>query len=127
MASLAGAPAESDVKNLGQEDGFLENLDVKIPIPEHLLTFEKGLRAISQDARADQFIDTEKLDLGNYVTEKALDGVFLMIGEEERKMRENPAARTTELLRKMFTKQRAQTRRINASFVQDWLIHECDF
>jgi hypothetical protein len=52
----------------------------------------KGLRAIAQDARADQFIDTEKLDLGGYVIEKALDGVFLMVGEGEREIRENPAA-----------------------------------
>ncbi|MEM7467524.1 MAG: DUF4197 domain-containing protein [Pseudomonadota bacterium] len=50
------------------------------------------------------FVDTEKLDLGNYVTDKALDGVFFMVGEEERKIRENPAARTTELLKKVFAK-----------------------
>lgn len=50
------------------------------------------------------FVDTEKLDLGNYVTDKALDGVFFMVAEEERKIRENPAARTTELLKKVFAK-----------------------
>ena len=49
-------------------------------------------------------VDSEKLDLGNYVTDKALDGVFLMVGEEERKIRANPAARTTELLKKVFAK-----------------------
>ena len=49
-------------------------------------------------------VDTEKLDLGNYVTDKALDGVFFMVAEEERKIRENPAARTTELLKKVFAK-----------------------
>ena len=49
-------------------------------------------------------VDTDKLDLGNYVTDKALDGVFFMVGEEERKIRENPAARTTELLKKVFAK-----------------------
>jgi hypothetical protein len=92
VALLAGARAERAVKNLGQQDGFLENLDVKIPIPAHLSMIAKGLRAIAQDARADQVIDTEKLDLGGYVTEKALDGVFLMVGEGEREIRENPAA-----------------------------------
>ncbi|MGR8948476.1 MAG: DUF4197 domain-containing protein [Gammaproteobacteria bacterium] len=50
------------------------------------------------------FVDTDKLDLGNYVTDKALDGVFFMVGEEERKIRENPAARTSELLKKVFAK-----------------------
>lgn len=51
---------------------------------------------------ASSFVDTDKLDLGNYVTDRALDGVFYMVGEEERKIRANPAARTTELLKKVF-------------------------
>ena len=50
------------------------------------------------------FVDTDKLNLNNYVTDKALDGVFFMVAEEERKIRENPAARTTELLKKVFSK-----------------------
>jgi hypothetical protein len=41
-------------------------------------------------------------DLDNYVTDGALDGLFVILGEEERKIRENPAARTTELLKKVF-------------------------
>ena len=42
------------------------------------------------------------LDLDTYVTNKALDGLFLMVGEEEKKIRINPAARTTYLLRQVF-------------------------
>ncbi len=42
-------------------------------------------------------------DLDHYVTDGALDGLFLILGEEERKIRENPAARTTELLKKVFS------------------------
>ena len=42
------------------------------------------------------------LDLDAYVTNKALDGLFIMVGEEEKKIRTNPAARTTDLLRKVF-------------------------
>jgi len=42
------------------------------------------------------------LDLNSYVTNKALDGLFTMLAEEEKKIRTNPAARTTELLRKVF-------------------------
>jgi hypothetical protein len=183
---------QTAVQKLGKPDGFLKNLDVKIPMPKHLSMVEKGLRAIGQDAKADQFvegmnraaeravpeaaavfgdairkmsiddakgllngsdqaateylkrssgdslktrmrpiidsaigqvgmtkkyqdmvdkagfaskfIDTEKLDLGNYVTEKTMDGVFLMVGEQERLIRENPAARTTDLLKKVFMK-----------------------
>jgi len=42
------------------------------------------------------------LDLDDYVTNKALDGLFTVIGQEEKKIRTNPAARTTELLRTVF-------------------------
>lgn len=41
-------------------------------------------------------------DLGAYVTEKALQGIFLQLAEEEKAIRKNPAARTTDLLRKVF-------------------------
>jgi hypothetical protein len=36
------------------------------------------------------------------VTDKALAGLFLMLAEEEKKIRDNPAARTTDLLKKVF-------------------------
>ncbi len=42
------------------------------------------------------------LDLDTYVTNKALDGLFIKVGEEEKKIRANPAAQTTDLLRKVF-------------------------
>jgi hypothetical protein len=45
---------------------------------------------------------TPSLDLDTYVTNKALDGLFIMVGDEEKKIRTNPAARTTDLLRKVF-------------------------
>ncbi|NNM01366.1 MAG: DUF4197 domain-containing protein, partial [Gammaproteobacteria bacterium] len=48
------------------------------------------------------FMKDSKWDLANYVTERALDGVFLMVGREEQRIRANPAARTTELLKKVF-------------------------
>jgi hypothetical protein len=44
----------------------------------------------------------ESIDLDHYVTEKALDGLFHMLGQEEAKIRANPAARTTEILKKVF-------------------------
>lgn len=44
----------------------------------------------------------QSLDLDHYVTNKALDGLFVMVGEEERKIRTNPAARTTDLLKAVF-------------------------
>lgn len=44
----------------------------------------------------------ESLDVDAYVTRKALDGLFLKIAEQEKLIRANPAARTTELLRQVF-------------------------
>lgn len=41
-------------------------------------------------------------DLPAYVTERALNGVFYYIAEEEAKIRQNPAARVTDLLKKVF-------------------------
>lgn len=42
------------------------------------------------------------LDVDRYVAQKASDGLFKMIAEEEKRIRQNPAARTTDLLKKVF-------------------------
>ena len=47
-------------------------------------------------------VDTESLDLDGYVTEKTLDGLFLKLAAEEKAIRENPVARTTDLLKTVF-------------------------
>ncbi len=44
----------------------------------------------------------QAVDLDDYVTARALAGLFLVLGEEERKIRTDPAARTTEILRDVF-------------------------
>lgn len=41
-------------------------------------------------------------DLDSYVTGKATDGLFTMIAKEEQGIRTNPAARTTDILKKVF-------------------------
>jgi hypothetical protein len=50
---------------------------------------------------------TKKLnpDLNAYVTEKALEGLFKLIAEEEKNIRENPLERTTTLMRRVFAAQ----------------------
>ena len=54
-------------------------------------------------AQAIPFFRTESYDLDRYVVGKSLDGLFHVVGEEERKIRKNPTARTTELLREVFS------------------------
>ncbi len=50
------------------------------------------------------FAKTESLDVDQYVVGKALEGLFHVLGEEEKKIRTNPTARVTELLKEVFGK-----------------------
>jgi len=49
------------------------------------------------------YADRLKLDLDAYVTDKALDGLFYMVAEEEQKIRKDPAAQVTQLLKDVFS------------------------
>ncbi|OJV13009.1 MAG: hypothetical protein BGO21_04570 [Dyadobacter sp. 50-39] len=42
-------------------------------------------------------------DLKEYATQKTIDGLYVLIAQEEKKIRENPGARVTELLKKVFS------------------------
>jgi hypothetical protein len=44
----------------------------------------------------------ERFDLDQYVNDKALDGLFYILAQEEKKIREDPAARVTDLLKEVF-------------------------
>ena len=191
LKQALGNGIQHAVADLGRTNGFLNNLDVRIPMPKRLQRIEKGLRKIGQDKIADDFIttmnqaaeqavpaaatifsgavqqmsiadaksilqgaddaatqyfrkSTEKLlvaqfrpivekatakagataayktlmnsvgvgrkflnfggniNLDKYVTDEALNGLFKMIAAEEIKIRQNPAARTTQLLQSVF-------------------------
>ena len=180
---------QNAVKNVSRENGYFENLNIKIPVPEKLEDTEKLLRKVGMDDSVDEFIlsmnrAAEKaapqavdifvgairdmtvvdaygivkgdetaatsyfkdktsdnlyglfkpvvtdsmaqvgvvrsykrmmdkynsipfvkkidVDIEDYVTDEALDGLFFMVGEEEKKIRKDPAARVTELLKKVF-------------------------
>ena len=182
--------AEKAIGSLSKTDGFLKNLDVKIPLPDSLAEIERGLRLVGQQKYADNFVATlnhaaetavteagpifseairqmtvadakqilgggddaatqyfrrvgeprikekmlpvvkaatekagvtaayksfigkagfavvlsnkKDLDIDDYVTQKATDGLFKMIAVEEKEIRKNPMARTTDLLKKVF-------------------------
>ncbi len=51
---------------------------------------------------ANSYLGTDALDVDAYVTNKALDGLFKMVADEEKRIRENPVARTTDLMQKVF-------------------------
>jgi len=48
------------------------------------------------------FADSLSFDLDQYVTDGALNGLFFELAEEEKKIRQDPAARVTDLLKKVF-------------------------
>ncbi|CAD5280524.1 MULTISPECIES: DUF4197 domain-containing protein [unclassified Imperialibacter] len=51
------------------------------------------------------FVDKVNPDLNDYATTLAIDGLFKLVAQEEANIRSNPAARTTELLKKVFKEQ----------------------
>jgi hypothetical protein len=72
----------------------------------HTAMAEVGVTRTYQQVQAKistiPYADRLKLDLDAYVTGKALDGLFYMVAEEERKIRKDPAARVTKLLKEVF-------------------------
>lgn len=63
---------------------------------------QKYKAMIGRAGFAAQLLGKDATDLDGYVTQKALDGLFLLVADEEKKIRENPIGRTTSLLRKVF-------------------------
>jgi hypothetical protein len=180
------------VETLGRENGFLDDVRVRIPLPKSLQRLEKAFRVAGQGKAVDEFVESmnhaaekavpvaidvfvdaikqmtfddarrilfsgeqdaatkffrrtgedklrskfrpivedftsevgvaqkykdmigkggpvskflvgkEATDIDGYVTQKALDGLFFMVAEEEKKIRKDPLGRTTSLLKKVF-------------------------
>jgi hypothetical protein len=59
---------------------------------------------LMQSPLAAQLNQNQDFDLDKYVVGKTMDGLFYEIGEEEKKIRNDPAAQTTALLREIFGK-----------------------
>ncbi|WP_234084140.1 DUF4197 domain-containing protein [Azonexus sp. R2A61] len=58
--------------------------------------------AFAGKAASAGLVDKKDADLDSYVTQKAMDGLFLMIAEEEKKLRANPVAAGSAVLKKVF-------------------------
>jgi hypothetical protein len=57
---------------------------------------------MSKAKSATPFFSSPSFDLNAYVTGKALDGLFKMVADEEKNIRANPVARSTEVLKSVF-------------------------
>ncbi len=75
----------------------VSNTMEKIGTVKSYKDFMKGYESIP-------FVDKKSLDIDDYVTTKALDGLFYVLGQEEKNIRTNPAARVTDILRSVFGK-----------------------
>jgi hypothetical protein len=57
-----------------------------------------------QNPLAGRLAGNQDFNLDKYVVGKTMDGLFYVMGEEEKKIRKDPAAQTTALLREIFGK-----------------------
>ena len=48
------------------------------------------------------FVQRVNPNLTEYATNRAVDGLFILVAQEEQKIRENPLERTSELLKRVF-------------------------
>lgn len=75
------------------------------PIVRHHLNQVQGLdtyREIAERWNRLPMVDPLEVDLEAHVTDRALDGLFKILADEERRIRTDPVARTTALLREVF-------------------------
>jgi len=64
----------------------------------------KTFQELSAKTASIPFAGSLNMDPDTYVTARALDGLFLMLEHQEQKIRQDPGARVTDLLKKVFTK-----------------------
>jgi hypothetical protein len=58
--------------------------------------------ALASQAPKLPFMNSSSMNINTYVVNKALDGLFYMLGQQEKEIRTNPAARSTALLKQVF-------------------------
>ena len=88
----------SVVKYYDSFNSYYQQYGKKYVESSSVVSFAKkfGADAYMPDASAE--------NLNEYVTQKAIDGLFVMIAQQETKIRENPVEQTTALLKKVFGK-----------------------
>ena len=65
----------------------------------------RNYQALESKVKSIPFATMPGLDLNQYVTDRAISGLFQVLAEEERKIRTDPASRVTDLLKDVFGKQ----------------------
>jgi RNA binding exosome subunit len=83
-------------------DRLFEAFEPRVSESMNKVGVTKSYKDLTDRYSAIPFMDAEEYDLDRYVTQKSLDGLFYVLGQEEKKIRTDPAARVTDLLKKVF-------------------------
>jgi hypothetical protein len=99
---FGGKTAATDYLRAKTEPQLLEKIRpiVKQSIGREEVT--KHWKPLADAYNAIPFVKKVNPDLEEYVTVKTVDGLFKLIADEERKIRENPIARVSQILKKVF-------------------------
>jgi hypothetical protein len=79
--------------------------DAFLPIVKHAVDsvqVTKYWKPLADTYNKDPFVTKVNPDLNEYITQKALSGLFILLAAEELKIRQNPAARVDDILKKVF-------------------------
>ena len=87
--------AEMAVSQLGKQDGFMGDSRVKAQLADKYNQYADKASKLGLLSDKDANIDA-------YVTQKALDGLYLMIAEQEKAIRKDPMGRGSKLLQSVF-------------------------
>ena len=116
LVSAVKSMSLDDAKKLltGGDDSVTQFFREKTAAPlavKFLPTVKQAIDRVGVAQKYDQFagegakfglIKGDAVNIEKYVTDKTLDGLYLMIGEEERAIRQNPAVATSAIVSKVF-------------------------
>lgn len=103
--NILTGPQDAATQYLRSTMGSQLNADMQ-PLVENALKSAGAIKAYdSVMGKYSQlpFMPDVQANLNDYVAEKAMDGIFYYVSQEEAAIRTNPAARTTDLLKKVFS------------------------
>ncbi|MCB9204575.1 MAG: DUF4197 domain-containing protein [Flavobacteriales bacterium] len=103
---FGGKTAATDYLRVKTEPQLLEKFRpiVKQSIGREEVT--KHWQPLANAYNSIPFVKKVNPDLEEYVTQRTVNGLFTLIAEEERKIRENPIARVSQILKKVFGREK---------------------
>lgn len=117
IAAIKGMTVKDAINIVKGENNAATMYLKRTTSPELITAFKPGIKASLDNVNASKYwselitvynaiplVKKMNPDLAAYVTDKAIEGLFVMIAKEELKIRKDPLARTTELLKKVFGK-----------------------